>query len=98
MVKKEKRLKKMRQNPKNVRYEDLISVLIDYGFLIRDTGGSHRVIERQIEDEIHTETIVQPHGGKKHVNRTYVKKALKLIDAIIEAEAEQEDDDNGDTD
>ena len=98
MTKKEKRLRKMRQNPNKVKYIDLINVLLEYGFTIRESKGSHASVRCEIDGQVWRETIVKPHGGKKTVNRTYVNKVLKAIDEIIvvldNLEDSEEDDDN----
>ncbi len=99
MTKKEKRLRRMRQNPKNVRYDDLISVLLDYDFEVREGKGSHVFVQCQIGDNVWLETITRPHGNKKTVNQQGVKRLLKMLDEIIdvlaEIEAEEDIEDNG---
>lgn len=99
MTKKDKRLRKMRQNPKNVKYDDLISVLLEYGFEIREGRGSHVSVKCTFDDKVWVETIVKPHGGKNTMNQQGVKRLLKIIDEIItlseDNEAEEENEDNG---
>ncbi len=41
MSKRKKRLEKLRRNPKNVRKEELDTVLLDFGFSPDFTAGSH---------------------------------------------------------
>ena len=41
MSKFEKALLRLRQNPKNVRYEEVESILLRLGFVMRQGGGSH---------------------------------------------------------
>lgn len=45
MSKREKLLEKIRNNPRNVRFDDLDSILIEYGFMRRQSqsGTSHYV-------------------------------------------------------
>ncbi|NOG64330.1 MAG: hypothetical protein HND46_13000 [Chloroflexi bacterium] len=45
MSKKEKRLQKIRQNRKNVSFEELAQVLEDWGFLFVRSKGSHHRFE-----------------------------------------------------
>lgn len=92
MTKREKRLQKIRQNPRNVRYEDLVTVMEDYGFTLRESGGSHVFADCAIDDTVWTVTLVRPHGNKKHVNQTYVKRAIKALDEIIAMLEETEED------
>ena len=48
MTKREKRLEKLRQNPKNVRPDELDAVLIGEGFVIARQKGSHKRYDRGI--------------------------------------------------
>lgn len=89
MSKRKKRLERIRQNPNNVSLEDLRKVLDDYGFEYRQTVGSHYTFTVKINGE--DKLLVVPY--RRPVKLIYVKKALKLIDQIIE---EQEDDDDSD--
>lgn len=60
----------------------------DYGFTFRDGKGSHRSATCKIGERVWVETIVKPHGGKKHVNSTYVKRIILVIDEIITVQTE----------
>lgn len=93
MTKRDKRLQKMRQNPKNVTYGDYVGVLQDFGFTVRDGRGSHIIIKCTVGDKKWRLTIARPHGGSKHVKRPYVKQAIKAIDEVIDAIEEQKNDD-----
>ena len=99
MTKRKKRLRRMRQNPNKVKYNDLISVLLDYGFTIRESKGSHVSVRCEIDGQVWRETVVKPHGGKKTVNQQGIKSLLKIIDEINavleESEAEEDTEDNG---
>ncbi len=46
MSKKEKLLQAMKNNPKDVRFEDLKKLLISHGYEANNTGGSHRVFRK----------------------------------------------------
>jgi hypothetical protein len=101
MVKKEKRLQRMRQNPKTVTYDILVSVLQEHGFVITAGKGSHVDARIEVGGRIWRDTLVKPHGNKKYVSPAAVKKSLKHIDEIEawKAElAESEESDNGDND
>lgn len=82
MTKSEKRLLKMRQNPLTVRFADLIKVLEDYGYDIREAKGSHQFVRIEIEGRIWTSTIVRPHGKKKSVDPRSIKVLLKQFEEI----------------
>ncbi len=76
MSKREKALNKIRNNPKNVRYEELEAVLIFLGFEKRNTGSSHVVFTRAgslpLTIPIH----------KPQLKPFCVKLALRTIDEI----------------
>jgi predicted RNA binding protein YcfA (HicA-like mRNA interferase family) len=91
MSKRQKRLQKLRQNPKDVSFDDLKQVLEDFGFEHVRTVGSHH-------------TFIAQHGEKdwrltipfhRPVKQAYVVMALAAIDEIIamKYEEEQADDD-----
>ncbi len=72
MSKKEKLLKLMLNNPKNVNFEDLKKLLENNGFISDNTGGSHWVFRK---DGFETQVIPR----KKPVKAVYVIRALKTI-------------------
>jgi len=72
LSRKDKLLKAMRNNPKDVRFEDLKKLLLSYGYEAHNTGGSHWVFRKNdCQDE------VVPY--KKPVKAYYVIRALKSI-------------------
>ncbi len=83
----DKLFKKIKQNPKNVRFEDLKKMyeMFDYE-VIPPRGGSHYVAVRG-EKQM---SFPKPHGkrggGGKHMNEIYVKKAIYEFEQIIESE------------
>lgn len=52
MSKRKKRLERLRQNPKNVSFEDLQLVLEDYGFKLKRSSGSHHSFQLTISGEV----------------------------------------------
>jgi hypothetical protein len=100
MAKKDKRLQKMRQNPKTVTYDILVSVLEAHGFVITQGKGSHVDARFELGSRVWRDTLVKPHGDKKYLSPAAVKKTLKHIDEIeawkAKLEAESEESDNGD--
>ena len=87
MTRKQKRLQKIRNNPKGVSFADLQKVLEDYGFMLARITGSHHIFKTTIKGE--TVTITIPSHGKV-VKPVYVREALSHIDEI-EALGEDED-------
>ena len=72
LSRKDKLLKVMRNNPKDVRFEDLKKLLLSYGYEAHNTGGSHWIFRKKgCKDE------VVPY--KKPVKAYYVIRALKSI-------------------
>lgn len=91
MSKRKKRLQRIRQNPKNVSFEDLRQLLEDYGFVLERSSGSHHSFKVQIKGE--TILFVVPY--RRPVKPNYVKDALLLIEEL-EAWMELEDKDDED--
>lgn len=88
MTKREKRLKKIRQNPKNVTKDELDVVLRDFGFEARAGKGSHSVYQHP---NLQNPIVIATHAA--HVPAYIVKQALEAIDQII-SEVEDDDEDN----
>jgi predicted RNA binding protein YcfA (HicA-like mRNA interferase family) len=81
MVKRDKRLSKIRQNPKHVSKDELERLLVNWGFVQRGGKGSHTVYQHRDEE---TPIVVAAHG--KHVPTYIVRQVLNAIDRIIERE------------
>ena len=86
MSKRQKRLDRIRQNPKNVSLENLRRVLEDYGFEYKRTVGSHYTFCYTVGGETKLFTV----PFKRPVKTVYVRRALKLIDLIIEEQEQDE--------
>ncbi len=76
MSKREKLLKKIRNNPTNVKFETLQKLLLDYGFEERKPRGGSSHYTYTLKNYILT---VPKH---KPVNKAYVKQFIKIIDEI----------------
>jgi predicted RNA binding protein YcfA (HicA-like mRNA interferase family) len=77
MTKKEKMLLRLRQNPKNVRFDDIVTILLARGFKKRQDGSSHVIFK------LGKYIIDVPHR-KPFVKEVYVKLLLRLLDEIEE--------------
>ncbi len=75
MGKKEKLLQKIRQNPKNVRFEDIDKLLLSLGFEKRQRG-SHATYVLKEQGRI---TIP---FRKPFILPVYVKEVLKLLEEL----------------
>lgn len=77
MVKRQKRLERIRNNPVNVRFEDLDLLLRDYGFERRQPrGGSSHFIYSKGELRM-TVPMKRP-----FLKAVYVKQVLKLLEEL----------------
>jgi predicted RNA binding protein YcfA (HicA-like mRNA interferase family) len=90
MSKREKRLSRLRHNPKSVTFEELTQVLGDFGFNLKRSKGSHYIFEAIIAGIVWQ--FVVPYQ-KPHIKVVHVRKAIELLDEIsIHLEAEEEKD------
>jgi predicted RNA binding protein YcfA (HicA-like mRNA interferase family) len=89
MTKREKRLQKMRQNPKDVSFADLRTVLEDFGFELVRSSGSHHSFNITIDGE--SRLFVVPY--RHPVKAVYVREALLLIDKIQSEQQQLMDED-----
>jgi len=74
MSKIDKLLQRTRNNPKNVRFEDIESLLNGLGFKIR-SRGSHYTFRK----DRNIIMVVKPHGSKKFAAMADVKKILAYL-------------------
>jgi hypothetical protein len=81
MPTREKRLEKARNNPKNVSFRDLCSILQDHGYEIKSGKGSHHIA--RLPGTPKKLTFPKPTRG--HMRPVYVEMALELIDEILES-------------
>jgi predicted RNA binding protein YcfA (HicA-like mRNA interferase family) len=88
--KRRKRLQRIRQNPKNASFEDLRTLLEDYGFTFERSSGSHHSFKVRIKGEY--VLFVAPY--RRPVKPNYVRDALKLIEEIESELGDEEDEEN----
>lgn len=96
MTKRQKRLERLRQNPKNVKFEELRQVLVDHGFVLKRVRGSHHIFQLVLDGEVITFAV----PFRRPIKAVYIHEALELIDEIAERSEidDQEDNDNDDDD
>ena len=76
MTKTEKKNQKIRRNPKNIKFQDLVSWLEDNGFSLDRVSGSHHVFVHPV-----IETPINIQKKKDGTAKAYqVKQAIKIID------------------
>ncbi|EGD52323.1 HicA toxin of toxin-antitoxin [Thermoanaerobacter thermohydrosulfuricus] len=80
--------KKIKENPKNVRFEEIDKILKYFGFEAREPGSGSSHITYSHAD---LEDILTIPKGRPHIKAVYVKKALKLIELLdVKFEDEEE--------
>jgi hypothetical protein len=74
----EKLLERIRNNPKNVRFEELDKILIHYGFTKRQSSGgsSHYYYTKG-------EKLLSVPFHKPHIKVIYVERAIELLEGEI---------------
>lgn len=76
MTKADKKNQKIRRNPKNVKFQDLVSWLEANGFSLDRVSGSHHVFVNPV-----IETPINIQKKKDDTAKAYqVKQAIKIID------------------
>lgn len=79
MAKNDKRLDKARQNPQNVSFAELDTILQSQGFVLARITGSHHIYRHE---QSGVKLTIPSHSGK--VKQVYVKEAINAIDALSE--------------
>ena len=79
MSKKEKLLHAIRNNPTNVRFEDLKKILEDIGYVAVNRGGSHYVFTKE-----NATTLTIPY--RRPVKVIYVKQVIQIIEEEEDAQ------------
>jgi len=93
MSKRDKLRRKLRNNPRGIRFSDLETLLIQFGFILVRVKGSHHFFEYQ-EGDIKAIMVVPLH--RNAVKAQYVKDAIALLDELFPEEANQvQDDEDG---
>lgn len=80
MTKRDKQEAAIRNNPRQVRFDDLDTLMRRYNFG-GDRNKPHVVYTHSIHGDI-SANVAKPHGGTKHVKPVYVGDALAAIDAV----------------
>jgi predicted RNA binding protein YcfA (HicA-like mRNA interferase family) len=73
----DKIVRRMKQSPRNIRFEDLDGFLRRQGFEGTQRGSSH--VQYRREDGVRF-SVVRPHSGDKTVNQNAVKEILERLE------------------
>lgn len=76
MSRREKLVDKMRTNPGNIRFSEVVALLQHEGFVLFNSRGSHRTFHRADGRLL---TIVRPHGGRKTCHPDDIRKILEAL-------------------
>jgi predicted RNA binding protein YcfA (HicA-like mRNA interferase family) len=79
MTTREKRHAKIKNNPANVRFEEVEAWLLSFGFKEREAKGSHTVFTHPLWDG---KLTMQSHKGKAKPYQ--IRQALKAIEEIYD--------------
>ncbi len=83
MTKKDKRIQRLFQNPRQIRFAELDAVLEEYGYERRQSGkgSSHYVYSHPDVDIL---VVVVSHGKNDILPEYQVKKAIKSLRKLME--------------
>ncbi|MFZ1709311.1 MAG: type II toxin-antitoxin system HicA family toxin [Anaerolineae bacterium] len=76
MSQRKKLLEKLRHNPKNVRFEELETLLVQHGFQLVRVTGSHHYFAGY-------DRVISVVFRKPHVHRDAVQEVVKLLDDLF---------------
>ena len=80
MSRRDKRLEKIRHNPKNVSFEELQTILLSFGFKLDRVAGSHHIFVLEVDDN-DKKVLTVPF--RRPLKPIYVKQAIHLIDRYV---------------
>ncbi len=86
MSKRRKRLEKLRQNPKDVAFDDLRKVLEDFGFELVRSKGSHFAFRHHELNEM----FILPYR-KPHVKTAYVEQFLMIVEQLLSLDDDKDE-------
>lgn len=80
MSKRDKLRRKLKNNPKGVKFSELETLLARFGFILVRVSGSHHVF-RYSDSEHIVNIVVSVHGNSVKVD--YVKDAIQVLDEFF---------------
>ncbi len=78
MSKRDKLRRKLKNNSKGVKFSELETLLLAFGFSIDRIRGSHHAF---VDDEKQLTIVIPKHGN--NVNAHYVKEAIEILDRLF---------------
>ena len=92
MSKRDKLRQRLRNNPKGVRFSDLETLLLAFGFVLVRVSGSHHIFQYN-DGKVESILVLPIHGNR--VKTPYVRDAIELLDRLF-PEAQSSLDKGGD--
>lgn len=80
LSKRDKLRQKLRNNPKGVRFSDIETLLMRFGFVLVRVKGSHHFFEYR-QDDVNAIMVVPVHANQ--VKSQYVKDTIELLDTLF---------------
>jgi predicted RNA binding protein YcfA (HicA-like mRNA interferase family) len=92
LTKRDKLRRKIRNNPKNVKFSELKTLLLNFGFVLIRSSGSHHLF-RYSEETLSKSIVIPVHGSQ--VGIVYVETVTETLDQLfpIDEQVEGENDD-----
>jgi predicted RNA binding protein YcfA (HicA-like mRNA interferase family) len=87
MTKRDKLRQKLRNSQKSVKFTELETLLLRFGFMLTRVKGSHHFYQ-YLQDDINEIIVVPLHGNE--VKPKYVKDAIVLLDELYPVEDVEE--------
>ena len=78
MSKRDKLRRKLKNNPRNVKFSQVETLLLRFGFLLARIQGSHHVFVEETKQII---IVIPVHGNT--VKAQYVKEAVAILDMLF---------------
>jgi predicted RNA binding protein YcfA (HicA-like mRNA interferase family) len=80
MSKRDKLRRKLRNHPKGVKFSEIETLLLGFGFILARVSGSHHVF-RYNDKQRKINIIVPVHGNQ--VKTPYIKEVVEILDEFF---------------
>ena len=80
MSKRDKLRQKLRNNPRNVKFSELETLLLRFGFILIRVAGSHHIFRYSGQGE-NAKLVIPVHGNS--IKPEYVNAVIETLDALL---------------
>src|SRR5262249_10323040 len=87
MSKREKLRRKLRNNPKGVTKQDMVTLLTAFSFVLDRVSGSHHIFIYRTDDTVQR-LVIPIHGNE--IKPKYVPWALEVLDEVFPTESDKD--------